>query len=44
MSTTNKPEILTPQNSVLLLIDYQPQMAFGSFVLIDKPLKTMLWH
>jgi nicotinamidase-related amidase len=24
-----KIELLTPQNSVLLLIDYQPQMAFG---------------
>lgn len=25
----NKIELLTPKNSVLLLIDYQPQMAFG---------------
>lgn len=32
---TTKPEILTPQNSVLLLIDYQPQMAFG-VVNIDR--------
>jgi nicotinamidase-related amidase len=35
MSNTIKPEILTPQNSVLLLIDYQPQMAFG-VVNIDR--------
>lgn len=35
MNNTNKPEILTPQNSVLLLIDYQPQMAFG-VVSIDR--------
>lgn len=30
-----KIELLTPQNSVLLLIDYQPQMAFG-VVNIDR--------
>ncbi|MBS0290260.1 MAG: hydrolase [Proteobacteria bacterium] len=35
MNNTTKPEILTPQNSVLLLIDYQPQMAFG-VVNIDR--------
>jgi nicotinamidase-related amidase len=35
MNTPKKPEILTPQNSVLLLIDYQPQMAFG-VVSIDR--------
>lgn len=29
MHDTGKLEILTPQNSVLLLIDYQPQMVFG---------------
>lgn len=29
MNNITKPEILTAQNSVLLLIDYQPQMAFG---------------
>lgn len=27
--TTKKLELLTPDNSVLLMIDYQPQMAFG---------------
>lgn len=32
-----KLEILSPQNSVLLLIDYQPQMAFG-VVNIDRQL------
>ena len=26
---TNKPEILTPENSQLIFIDHQPQMAFG---------------
>ncbi len=26
---SNKIELLTPENSVLLMIDYQPQMAFG---------------
>ena len=31
----NKIELLTPQNSVLLVIDYQPQMAFG-VVNIDR--------
>ncbi|KTD73979.1 isochorismatase family protein [Legionella tucsonensis] len=30
-----KIELLTPQNSVLLMIDYQPQMAFG-VVSIDR--------
>lgn len=35
MLNATKPEILTPQNSVLLLIDYQPQMAFG-VVNIDR--------
>lgn len=35
MNNTTKPEILTPQNCVLLLIDYQPQMAFG-VVNIDR--------
>lgn len=32
-----KIELLTPQNSVLLMIDYQPQMAFG-VVNIDRQL------
>ena len=31
----NKIELLTPQNSVLLVIDHQPQMAFG-VVSIDR--------
>jgi nicotinamidase-related amidase len=31
----NKIELLTPQNSVLLVIDHQPQMAFG-VVNIDR--------
>ena len=31
----NKIELLTPKNSVLLMIDYQPQMAFG-VVSIDR--------
>ena len=26
---TNKPELLTPENSQLIFIDHQPQMAFG---------------
>lgn len=26
---TNKPELLTPENSQIIFIDHQPQMAFG---------------
>jgi hypothetical protein len=29
MSSTPKTEVLTPQNSQLIFIDHQPQMAFG---------------
>lgn len=29
MSTTSKLEVLTPHNSQLIIIDHQPQMAFG---------------
>lgn len=35
-----KLEILTPQNSVLLLIDYQPQMAFGVVSMDRQSLKN----
>lgn len=35
MTQLKKPDILTAQNSVLLLIDYQPQMVFG-VVNIDR--------
>lgn len=36
----NKLEILTPKNSVLLLIDYQPEMAFGVVSMDRQSLKN----
>lgn len=32
----NYTELLTPQNSALILIDFQPQMVFG-VASIDRP-------
>lgn len=40
MRDNNKLEILTPENSVLLLIDYQPQMVFGVANLDRQALKN----
>ena len=36
----NKLELLKPDNSVLLMIDYQPQMAFGVFSIDRQNLKN----
>lgn len=36
----NRAEILTPENSVLLLIDFQPQMAFGVMNIDRQTLKN----
>lgn len=40
MHTKNRAEILTPENSVLLLIDFQPQMAFGVVNMDRQTLKN----
>ncbi len=37
---TNKPELLTPQNSQLIFIDHQPQMAFGVHSIDRQTLKN----